>query len=336
MNCVEIGSGKMAVIGQDIAKASILDHLKKFSSQPKVVILTDREVSGYYLKDIVEFLCPSGVKPSIIISDGNTMSKTIDAIKPIIERLLDIEFSPRDLLVVLGGGGLINVARFVTGILNRPIQTLIVPTTLFAMVEASQNNKAYMSFQSHKDLLKIEAQPSELIIDTAFLRTLSTRVANNGTAQIILYGLLDDKDLLTRLSVPGDLTGLVETAIRSGMKIRREKPERLFYGKEIADAIETHFRFLKYTSGEAVALSLMAMNRSPKLEELYRRLDLPTRLEGVTRETLLKRILSRLDYEGDSVSIIMKDENGSVGPVRMNKMMAQAYYNRILGAISYT
>jgi len=336
VNRMDIGSGKWAVIGHNIAKASISEHILKLTTQPRVVILTDREVSGYYLKELVEHLSPIVTNPSIIIADGNTMSKTIDAIKPIIERLLDIEFGPRDLLIVLGGGGLIDVARFVIGILNRPMQTLIVPTTLFSMVEVSQNNKAYLSFQSHKDLLQIEAQVSDVIIDIAFLQSLSKRIINNGTAQIILYGLLVDKELLTRLSVPGDLTGLIEAAIRSGMKIRKEKPQLLCYGKEIADAIETHFRFLKYNSGEALALSLMAMNGSPKFEELYRRLELPIRLDGVSRETLTKRILSRLDYQEDSVSIMMKDNNGSVGPVRMNKMMAQSYFDRTLGMILST
>ena len=336
MKCVEIGSGKLAVIGHDIAKSSIEEHIKNFDLPPRDAILTDREVSGYYLKDIIEYLRPHVSNPAIIITDGNTMAKTIDAIKPIIERLLDIEFGPSDLLIVLGGGGLIDVARFVTGIFNCPMHTLIVPTTLLAMVEASQNNKAFLSFQSYKDLLQIDTHPSDVIIDTAFLRTVSARITNNGAAQIVFYGLIDDRDLLTRLSVPGDIAGLIEAAIRSGMKIRTNKPNSLLYGREIANAIETHFRFLKYTSGESMALALMAMNHSTKLEALYHRVGLPTRVEGVTRETLIKRILSRLVYEGDSTSIIMKDEHGSIAPVRMSKIEAQAYFENILAVILQT
>ena len=45
MKCVEIGSGKLAVIGHDIAKSSIEEHIKNFDLPPRVAILTDREVS---------------------------------------------------------------------------------------------------------------------------------------------------------------------------------------------------------------------------------------------------------------------------------------------------
>ena len=52
-------------------------------------------------------------------------------------------------------------------------------------------------------------------------------------------------------------------------RIREMEPRAFDFGKEIKEAILEHFRFLRYSEGEALAFAVAAMNPSEPLFRLY-------------------------------------------------------------------
>ena len=68
-------------------------------------------------------------------------------------------------------------------------------------------------------------------------------------------------------------------------------PALLTLGAELAVAIEGYFRFMNYSEGEALAISLYSavpVKYRQALDVLYNKLGLPNRLTGVSGNMILK------------------------------------------------
>ncbi len=313
MDLSRIGAGTSYSVecGSSYAQTCLADLFRARLEHAKVAIITDREVSGYYIADFIRQFEKSGCKPVVIVIDGSQASKSFDAIRMAYERLTDMEFGPQDLLIALGGGGVIDVAAFVAATYYKGIDYIQVPTSLLAMIDSSVAESAHLNFMSYKNRIGITYSPVHVLIDTDYLKTLPARYYANGIAQVIQYGLTEDPNLLTLLEASRlSLGDLIDQCIRTRKHIHEKNPQLLTFGQEIAEAIEGHFRFLQYTHGEALALGMYAHYRSDRLHALYTRHQLPTVVKGVTKDTLLKRIVKNFDGRSESYSVVRVSEEG--------------------------
>ena len=308
---INAGTPYPVACGQAVAQLYLTDIFKPRLEKAQVAIITDREVSGYYISDFVRQFERSGIKPLVIVIDGSQAAKSFDVVRAVFERLTDIEFSHSDILFALGGGGVIDVASFVAATFQKGIEYIQIPTSLLAMIDSSIAPDAFLNFQSHKNQIGVTYSPIHVIIDTDYLRTLPPRFQANGIAQVIQYGLLDNPDLLTNLDSPSiDMFSLIDTCIQSRKKLLAFNPGYLTFGQEIAEAIEGHFRFLKYTHGEAMALGMFALFQTDALRKLYVKNGLPTTVTGVTKDTLLKRITKIYENRTEPVPIVRLESEG--------------------------
>ncbi len=322
-------------VGKSITSQCIKNLFAGKGKPVKIAVVSDREVGGYYMKGFLEQFDAIGIKPAVITIDGSQAAKTIEAVKSVYERLMDIDFSEADTLIALGGGGVIDITAFAASTFGNGAKYILFPTTLLSMIESTLANCAMLNFQSQKDLIRVSVSPNHVVIDTAFLKTLPPRYMANGIAQVLQYGLTDNPSLLNRLSGPVDLAELVEESLLAGIRIRKNAPELLRFGRDIADAIEGHFRFLKYTQGEALGLGLIASDSSPALHTLYGRLGLPIELTGVTQETLMKRIMKSLEKQGDTVIIPRIGPEGKPVIQKVPYDAAERYYESLLTGICH-
>jgi len=308
---INAGTPYPVACGQAVAQLYLTDIFKPRLEKARVAIITDREVSGYYISDFVRQFERSGIKPLVIVIDGSQAAKSFDVVRAVFERLTDIEFSHSDILFALGGGGVIDVAAFVAATFQKGIEYIQIPTSLLAMIDSSTAPDAFLNFQSHKNQIGVTYSPIHVIIDTDYLRTLPPRFQANGIAQVIQYGLLDNPDLLTNLDSPSiDMFNLIDTCIQTRKKLLASNPGYLTFGQEIAEAIEGHFRFLKYTHGEAMALGMFALFQTDALRKLYVKNGLPTTVTGVTKDTLLKRITKIYENRIEPVPIVRLESEG--------------------------
>lgn len=294
-------------IGQMIAGKCTADYLSRAHGSSRALIVTDREVSGYYMKKFSEAFSGTGGAPAHVIIDGNPSSKNTDMLSAIYERLSDLDY---DYVIALGGGGVIDVATFAASTFGKGIKSILVPTTMLSMLESVMATHSTLHFQSRKDMIRVPMSPAYAVVDISFLKTLPARYLANGIAQIIQYGLIDDPSLLRALASSKELDALIEDALRIGGNIHKSNPELLAFGKDLSDVIECYFRFLKYTPGEAMALSLLAHCPSVAMHRLYDRLGLPQILTEVTKDALMKRIAHSIGKPGKTVELIR------IGPLK--------------------
>ena len=180
-------------------------------------------------------------------------------------------FTRSDLVVAIGGGTITDAAGFLSATWLRGIDWIAIPTTLAGMVDASVGGKTGINSEYGKNLIGAFHSPRKVIIDSKWLKTLSSRDIAAGLAEVIKTGFIGDQsilDLMQDFDLDRDrnnyeiLDQLIEKsiAVKSGVVSADFKEsfgrEILNYGHTLGHAVERHS---KYTlrHGEAVSIGLV-------------------------------------------------------------------------------
>ncbi len=272
--------------------AALPAHLGFGLDGRRVAVVTDREVGALHLDAFTRPLTGAGARCCPVTVDTAGSAKSLDAVKTVIAQLSDNGFTQGDLLVGLGGGGVLDIARFSAFLYRGGLFTAMVPTSLSSMVAAGSIERACLNFSGSKDMLSVPAVPGLTVVDPVFLDTLPKRQFANGMAEIIRLAYLADPDLLEQVE-NGALSkeDMVRRAIAASDKARAGNPDFLGFGRQVGDVIEEHFRFIKYFYGEVCALGMLAVSPSPRLSSVLERFGLPLRMEGVGAETLGRKMV---------------------------------------------
>ncbi|MBO4926802.1 MAG: iron-containing alcohol dehydrogenase [Clostridiales bacterium] len=321
--------------GRAMAHTSVLELVRTLSSSDpiKVAVVTDKEVNGLHHMGFISELEARGVSPTVIQIDGRQSSKNFDVVMQVFERLMDISFTPKDLLVGWGGGSILDVTAFVASTFLGGLTYCLVPTTLLGMLESAEADTSYLNYMSHKDCVSVACKPIAVIMDVDFLPTVPENFMKNGYAEIIQYAMLDQITLLNRLVTKADMFITIDECYLAKSRIRALDKHAFDFGKEIKEAILQHFRFLRYTEGEALAFAVAAMNPSEPLFRLYDMLGFPRKLEGVSKDSLLRRIMKDIAPYKDEVNVILASGNGEIRNRKMTQAEALLFFSEKLDVI---
>ncbi len=323
------------ICGREIAHERLYEIVKERSSLApvKVAIVTDKEVNGLHHLRFISELENKGIVPTVIMIDGRQSSKNFDVVMDVFERLMDISFSGQDLLVGWGGGSILDVTAFVASTFLGGLPYCLVPTSLLGMLESAEADTAYLNYMSHKDCVSVQCKPIAVIMDVDFLSTLPEHYLKNGYAQIIQYGMLDQITLLNRLVNHSDMFITIDECYLAKSRITAANANAFDFGRELKEAILEHFRFLRYSEGEALAFAMAAMNPSEALFRLYDLLGFPRKLEGVSKDSLLRRISKNIAPYKDEVPVILASGNGTVKQATMTAAEAMLFFSEKLDII---
>ncbi|MBO4243061.1 MAG: iron-containing alcohol dehydrogenase [Clostridiales bacterium] len=303
----------------DHVAAYVLEHTGvKDPKDLKVAVVSDRAVSGYYYNRFENQFIERGVKPVLIPLLNMDTGKKLSVVEEILKYLTDFGFGPCDYMIALGGGSVLDATGFAAKIFDPGIGFIAIPTTLNAMIEGSVAGKARLNVSGRKDELSVPFDPDLVMIDPSFDKTIPSKVRSNGYAAVIRYAILDDLELITDLENPGDLREYLGRIYTSHTRIEQKDPRLLTLGNELAGAIEGYYRFMNYTEGEALALSLLASvdeRRRQPLSRIYEVLGLPVTLRDAPVKMIVKTLEDSLRRQGKRM-IDFVDLSGSRWVVR--------------------
>jgi 3-dehydroquinate synthetase len=286
------------------ASAFIFDGRRRAdAASVKIAIVTDRIVSGYYYNSFEEQFLARGVKPVLVPVECDGAQKGLAEAASVYDFLVDFGFGHNDWIIALGGGGVLDVAGFCASIFDGGINFLAIPTTPDAMYEGAVAKKAYLNSKKLKNAISVPFTPDAVIIDPSYLKTVPDKIKHNGYADVIRLGILGNLNILIELVKGGNVREFLNHTYSLRHSIYETSPKLLDLGNELAAAIEGYFRFMNYSDGEALALSLMSCveekSRGP-LARIYDMLGLPTKLEGVSTKSIMKVLKENLERNGNS------------------------------------
>ncbi|MEX0693945.1 MAG: 3-dehydroquinate synthase [Rhodospirillales bacterium] len=311
---IHVGEGAIAQSG---------DILTGILRAPRVIIITDENVAKNWLAPLKESLSKAGITNRDIILPPGEQTKSMTQLGALLDDLLEGGIDRHTTLIALGGGVIGDLTGFAAAVVLRGVDFIQIPTTLLAQVDSSVGGKTAVDTRYGKNLIGAFHQPRAVIADTLTLDTLPMRERLCGYAEVIKYGVINDRDFFDwllengRKIIDGDAAARREAVIRSCANKaeivaadEREAGLRalLNLGHTFAHALEAQVGFEdKLKHGEAVAIGMvMALELSVRLAMISEaesdaltdhlaELGLPTNLKGLagnnwTAEALLQHM----------------------------------------------
>lgn len=239
----------------------------------RCVIVTDRNVAAVHLEHLEESLSSAGLEASAVTLPAGESTKSYSHLQNVVEALLEARMERADLVIALGGGVIGDLAGFAAAVTRRGIDFVQMPTSLLAQVDSSVGGKTGINSPHGKNLIGAFHQPVLVLADTAVLDTLPAREFRAGYAEVIKYGLINDRSFFEWLETHWDEIAAggparveaVERSCRAKAAVvardEREAGERalLNLGHTFGHALEgiTNYRSDVLIHGEAVSIGMV-------------------------------------------------------------------------------
>jgi 3-dehydroquinate synthase len=326
---IQIGSGVLGQAGHELSE-------RGFTGQ--AVIITNPLVNNLHGDRLRESLTQAGFTASVLLVPDGEEQKSLTVAGRLYHELAEHYVERTTPILALGGGVIGDLAGFVAATYLRGVPLIQVPTTLLAQVDSSIGGKVALDHDLLKNKIGAFYQPKLVISDISTLKTLDPKILTDGLAEVIKYGVIWDKPLLTYLEdnlnriKAFDEGALGEIVLRSAeIKAKvvatdeRDTGLRaiLNYGHTVGHAIEAVSDF-KIAHGEAVALGMIAAARISnrmdmlKTEELIRlqnligQAGLPTRLPDYRLPDLIQAMKHDKKVTAGKIRFILPKSLGKV------------------------
>jgi 3-dehydroquinate synthase len=158
------------------------------------IIVTDTNVEKCQLPRLIAGLEP--VQDPIILAAGEG-TKDWANLESLCDMLLDRGVQRDDTLIALGGGVIGDLVGFAAAIVKRGCNFIQIPTTLLAQVDSSVGGKTAINARAGKNLIGRFHQPVFVLVDPQSLESLPVREMRAGYAEIVKYGLINDRGFFT-------------------------------------------------------------------------------------------------------------------------------------------
>ncbi len=134
-----------------------------------------------------------------IIIGATDTHKNLDTIAKVWTEMGNGGGTRHSLMINLGGGMVTDLGGFAASTFKRGIPFINIPTTLLSMVDASVGGKTGINFNGLKNEIGVFNQPTTVLIDTQFLRTLDHQNICSGYAEMLKHGLISDMKTFAEL-----------------------------------------------------------------------------------------------------------------------------------------
>ena len=268
---VKTGNQKYPIfIGNNILNKLKTVLKENFINFNQCLVVADKNVP----KELIHKIINSLPKKKIFIHYFNSSEKNKNqkSINNILSILLSKNFNRNDCVLSVGGGITGDVSGFAASIFKRGLKFVNIPTTLLSQVDSSIGGKTGINNKYGKNLIGAFYQPSLVISDIIFLKSLPKREIVCGYGEILKHAIIADKKFFSFLDKNGSQilnleSPLIEKAIFKSCSIKKKVVETdekemgirkiLNFGHTFAHAYEATLGYSKKLNhGEAVILGI--------------------------------------------------------------------------------
>lgn len=341
---IYIDSGLLGQIGT---------YIKGISATSRVAIISDENVWGLYGNTVSQSLNAQNFDYISYIFPAGERSKNSETYINILNFLAENKITRSDVIVALGGGVVGDITGFCAATYLRGIRYVQVPTSLLAMVDSSVGGKTAIDLPAGKNLVGAFYQPSFVLCDIDLLNTLPIELFRDGCAEIIKYGVLQDKELYAHLTA-NLLDFDREYVISRCVEIKRDvvcadefdtgERQKLNLGHTIGHGIEKLSNFA-ISHGRAVAAGMAIISKiadalgyceqatTLSICNVLTNFGLPTGTDETAHE-LFHCMLSDKKRSGNHVNLIIPRSIGNCDIIRVPIEQMETYIEKGLSWIS--
>lgn len=295
-------------------------HLEKYISLDcKVMIITDEGVPKQYHEEVLK-QCKDGY---LFVAKQGEETKSLRVYEQILQKLLVLDFSRKDLVIALGGGVIGDLSGFVAGTFKRGMRFVSIPTTTLSQIDSSIGGKVAVNMGEVKNVVGTFYHPEAVLMDLNTLSTLPKRHYNNGLVEAVKAGLIGDAKLFELFEKTEDIEKDVEEIIIRALQVKKnvveedEKEENLRkilnFGHTIGHAIESIYHLEGYYHGECVGIGMMMILENEEIKARLRnvlgKLNVPLSAD-YNVEDVIHFIKKDKKANGKYVTVVQVDKVG--------------------------
>lgn len=311
-----------------LIERGILDHCGEYirslgNTGGRVAILTDDTVDALYSDRAVKSIEGSGFSAIKYVIPHGEDSKCAENFIGFLNFLAKNKMTRSDILIALGGGVVGDLCGFCASSYLRGVRFIQIPTTLLSMVDSSVGGKTAINLNCGKNLAGAFYQPSLVLIDPNTLDTLKKEIFADGCAEVIKYGIINDKPLFDKLlcGIDNNIEDIIENCVKNKRDIVNidEKDtgvrQLLNLGHTIGHAVE-HLSGFEISHGSAVAIGTVAIAKISNslgfmpqdevtlIKEIFEKYSLPT-ICPYSEEQICEVSLSDKKREGGHINLVI-------------------------------
>ncbi len=286
-------------------------------------------------------------------------AKSLERVRGLYEAFSASGLDRSGTVVALGGGTVGDTAGFAAATWMRGVGLVQCPTTLLAQVDSAIGGKVGVNLPEGKNLVGAFYRPRLVLADVDCLMSLSQKDYRQGLAEVVKYGLGEDRAFFDWLEshVDGlrqrDPQVLAETVARcAGLKLdvvaedekeRTGARARLNLGHTVGHALESASGYRDWQHGDGVAVGMVVVTELAcmtgdcpqqmleRLMVLLVRLGLPL-IPDRPWEEILPHLRKDKKFEGGKVRLVMPSGDGRSrvrGDVSLERL--REAYERVMG-----
>ena len=261
---VDIGSGVCVRAGSIAREAS------------SCLVITDTNVARHWLNPVLKCLSEHQSNLHSTTFEAGEAHKNSETVRILWDDALASGLDRKSLVVALGGGVAGDLGGFVAATLFRGVRVLQLPTSVLAMVDSSVGGKTGFDHELGKNLIGAFHQPTSVLCDLDFLRTLPKEERISGLAEVAKAAWLDSEESVSQLEKDAEalregdseaMARAVKMAVALKARVvaddEKEGDARrlLNLGHTVGHAIEAAGKYSAIRHGEAVSLGMVVAFR---------------------------------------------------------------------------
>ncbi len=322
------------IIGKGLLN-SLGEYAKKAVGVCRACLVTDDVVDALYAERAKSSLASAGFDVIKFVIPHGEASKSTQNLINLVEYLAQNRLTRSDIIVALGGGVVGDLAGFAAAIYLRGIRFIQVPTTLLAAVDSSVGGKTAVDLEAGKNLAGAFHQPSLVLCDYETLDTLDDCIFSDGCAEVIKYGVINDRPLFDSFKngIKSNIENVIAECVKRKADIVKEDEfdhgcrQLLNLGHTAGHAIEALSAF-QISHGSAVSIGMVIVTRiavslgvcpEGELDELIAMLKaegLPT-VCPYSAEQMAAIATADKKRLGDTISFIIPHSIGNCKPMKV-------------------
>jgi len=180
---------------------NLAEILKQVSNGevPRVLLLADNNVvqrmptlgtkiGAYFQRHGIQL---AGA-PILMVGGERVKGDNLRFLLKVLGALQEGKVGQRDIVLILGGGTILDVGNFAASIFRGGIPVVRMPTTPAAMFSAAFAEKAAVDSSKSKDILCVKSEPAAVVIDPELAETVNDAVWQTGFAEVFRLSLALD------------------------------------------------------------------------------------------------------------------------------------------------
>jgi 3-dehydroquinate synthase len=293
-------------------------RLRNITGGAQLAVITEETVYDLHGDPLVNALREAGVTTELHVLPPGERSKSLERALELWDWLAHSSISRRDLVVSLGGGVINDLGGWVASGYMRGLPYVNLPTTLLAQVDGAIGGKVAVNHDVAKNLIGAFYQPTAVISNVAFLKTLDERQLRSGLAESIKKAVIASPAYWDFIEQNAEAilardTGALKRLVHCAGAIKTRLVERdpyeddlrrpLNFGHTVGHPLETITGYGPLFHGEAVAFGMAVESRIAAARGLLLEADLE-RIIGLLRRVGLPTSAAELPVPAPGAELV--------------------------------